>query len=239
MCLLISASGFAAEKNMDNEIGFGITFSNEMYKMEKKSKGISFFPTGTFSYKNFYLSDSEAGINIMPNENLVFSAFADFRDGYSVKGEKLEDGYKTFRDRKWQVAFGGKIGYVSGNLESYVSGKKGRRGSTGELGINYVIPINERFSVLSGINYTLYSKKFTDYYFGVHKQDMGGKLKKEYRPERGSSFGLHLGAEYRITGNFSTFAMLSTEKFSKEIYNSPVIKNKTSVIGGLGIKYNF
>ena len=175
----------------------------------------------------------------MPTENLVLSAYVDFRDGYAVKGEKMEKGYKTFKDRKTQTAFGGRIGYMFGNLETYVSAQGGKRGATREIGLNYGLPIGEKFLISSGISYTSYSKKFADYYFGIHKEDMGGKLKKEYKPERGSSFGLQLGAEYRITDKFSTFALVSAEKFSKEIYNSPVIKNKASVTGGLGIKYNF
>ena len=117
--LLISALGFA-EKKMNNEIGIGVSFSNEIYKMEKKSGKTSFFPVSTFLYKNFYLNDSEIGINFISNENLFFSVYSDLRDGYSVKGEKLEKGYKTFKNRKEQIVFGGRLGYVVNNLETLI-----------------------------------------------------------------------------------------------------------------------
>ena len=239
MCLLISASGFAKFKNINGEIGAGVSVSNSLYKIEKKSENRAILPLTTLSYKSFYLSGSETGVEVMPTENLVLSAYVDFRDGYAVKGEKMEKGYKTFKDRKTQTAFGGRIGYMFGNLETYISAQGGKRGVTREIGLNYGLPIGEKFLISSGISYTSYSKKFADYYFGVNKKDLGGKLRKEYTPGKASSLGFQINAEYKFTEKFSTFASLETEKFSKEIYNSPVIKNKASVTGGLGIKYNF
>ncbi len=238
ICLLISAMGFASKKNLESEIGIGVSLSNEVYKMENKSKA-EIFPMGVFSYKNLYLDGTEIGVDVVSTENLYISAFTDFKDGYDVKGEKLERGYKSFRDRKNQMSFGGRVGYMYENFEGYISAKGGKRGSTSEAGINYTIPVGDSFLVSAGASYRLYSPKFTDYYFGVHKADLGGKLQKEYKPGKTFSYGGHMEAEYRFTDNFSTFALVSAERFSKEIHNSPVVRSRTNVTGGLGIKYKF
>ncbi len=234
--LLISTVSFTVEKESKAEIGASGFYSNGIYQ-EKNRGGV--IPFLSLSYKNLYMDNTEAGLKFDMGENVSIKAYTNFMDGNLVKGEDLKEGYKTYKKRKTQIAYGGKLSYKTGPVEGYIFAQSGKKGAKGGVGVNYIIPVTEKMAVLTGIKYNIYDKKYTDYYFGVHEDDLGGKLQKTYFPKSSHSYGLQVGAEYKVTEKFSAIGFFSVERFSKEVHKSPIIKGKNEISGGLGVKYNF
>ncbi|RRD39902.1 MipA/OmpV family protein [Leptotrichia sp. OH3620_COT-345] len=234
--LLVSALSFTAEKEFKAEIGASGFYSNGIYQEKNKGGVIPFL---NLSYKNLYMDNTEAGLKFDVGENLSIKAYTNFMDGNLVKGEDLKEGYKTYKKRKTQMAYGGKLSYRTGPVEGYIFAQGGKKGAKGGAGVNYIIPVTEKMAVLTGIKYNIYNKKYTDYYFGVHEDDLGGKLQKTYFSKSSHSYGLQVGIENKITEKFSAVGFFSVERFSKEVHKSPIIKDKNEIRGGLGVKYNF
>lgn len=126
-----------------------------------------------------------------------------------------------------------------GGFESYLTIAGGKKGSYGTAGFAFYAPVTEKLMLSAGTHYSIYSEKYSNYYFGVHKDELGGKLIKEYKPGTTTSYGFELGGEYKLNNKFSTFAAISTEIYSDEIHNSPIIENKSEVIGTVGLKFKF
>lgn len=232
------ALSYAGEKTGGANLGITVSHSNEIYKVNTKEK-YSVLPLISASYKNFYINQFELGYQFPVQDNFLISTYFDFLDGYPVKGKDMKKDYESIRTRKSQTAGGGRITYFKDNFQTSVFLQGGKRGSSGgaELSLNF--PLTERLFFTTGLNYTIYSKNFTNYYFGVHKEDLGGKLTKVYSPKASYSYGAEASLEYQITEPFSIFTSVSATNYSKEITNSPLVKDKTNISTTIGLQYSF
>ena len=212
----------------------GAKYSDELYK-KNDDKNI-FFYSFEVNYKNFYLTDSEFGYKFDLYSNLFFTTYIDFLDGYSVYGNDMENGYKSIKKRKEQIATGGRFDYLFKNTKTSFFIQIGERGSSFGSSIVWAYPIFEKLSLLTELTCIFYSKKFTDYYFGIHTQDLGGELKKTYSPKNSFSYGPQLILDYQLTESFSIVALLNINRYSDEASSSPIVRNKTVSSGGLGLR---
>ncbi len=240
--ILLFGIGVNSFSELSASIELGGGHSNNLYKMSSDKKA-SFLPSVDLRAGDFYLSGTELGYQFGVS-NLFLSTYFEFLDGYSIAGKDMKSGYKSLQKRKNQTVGGARISMLNklssiGELQTSLFLQGGRRGSSSGLGVSLVFPITEKLSLSTGVSYTFYSKKYTDYYFGIHEKDLGGELKKTYSPKSSSSYGAQLRLEYQVTEPFSIFAFFGAERYSKEITSSPIVENKVITSTGLGLRYTF
>lgn len=223
-------------------IGATATKTNNLYK--GGNQNVKYFPYVNMEYGNVYINGNKIGIKVFETQKIAFSTYIDLFDGYNIKGKDMNSGYKSINSRKTQIAIGGELDIDLSNLD------RGLKLSThfqgGERGQNGGIELSKFFSLVDGkfiiipqINVQYYSKDYADYYFGIDKNEVAAKIRTTYSPKSSYSFGAGLYSEYYFTKYFSISGFLGIDRFSDEVNNSPITKNKVSTYMGLGFKYSF
>jgi len=82
-------------------------------------------------------------------------------------------------------------------------------------------------------------KKYTDYYFGVDRDELGGSITNEYTPDGAFEFGAGLYGEYYFTKNISALAYVNMKQYSSEVTKSPITEDRIITNVGAGLKYTF
>ena len=172
-------------------------------------------------------------------ENLSVTGSVIFSDGFKLKPNEMKEGYRSIKKRNTQVAAGGSIGYNFENIATNVSLQGGKRGMSGGMDVTVYLPITEKFGTFAETNVTLYSKKYTDYYFGIKENEIGGKITSKYSPKSSYSYGFGVGSNYAFNDRFGVFALAGLTKYSKEIRKSPIVNNKTSYHVTVGTSFSF
>ena len=195
------------------------------------------------SYKNLYLEGTEIGAKFIDTERFDSSVFFELQDGHYIKPSKMDSGYRTIKKRKFQQTFGLKadirLDEISENLTVTPYFSVGNRGSQVGTSLSYAYPIGEKFVLSPSINATYFSKKYTDYYFGVDRDELGGNIINEYNPDGAFEFGAGLAGIYSFTKHISGMIFVNVSRYSSEVRKSPITKDKTIASVGAGLKYTF
>jgi len=195
------------------------------------------------SYKNLYLEGTEIGAKFIDTERFDSSVFFELQDGHYIKPSKMDSGYRTIKKRKFQQTFGLKadvrLDEISKNLTLSPYFSVGNRGSQVGTSLSYAYPIGEKFVLSPSINATYFSKKYTDYYFGVDRDELGGNITNEYNPDGAFEFGTGLAGVYSFTKHISGMIFVNVSRYSSEVRKSPITKDKTIASVGAGLKYTF
>ena len=219
-------------------VGYGTTDS--IYK-GKERFSIPIFES--ISYKNVYLKGTEVGAKFIDTDRFDTTMFIEFLDGYSIKGSKMDSGYRTINRRKYQQAIGLKsdigIDEISENLTLTPSFSIGNRGSKTGLSLSYLYMPKENIIISPSVNVKYLSKKYTDYYFGVDRDELGGSITNEYTPDGAFEFGAGLYGEYYFTKNISALAYVNMKQYSSEVTKSPITEDRIITNVGAGLKYTF
>jgi len=113
----------------------------------RESNGIPAFIN--MSYKNLYLEGTEIGAEFINTDRFSATVFAELQDGFSIKGSKMDDGYKSIKRRKFQQTIGLKadirLNEISENLALSPYFSVGNRGSQVGTSLSYAYPIGEKF----------------------------------------------------------------------------------------------
>ena len=207
----------------------------------RESNGIPTFIN--MSYKNLYLEGTEIGAEFINTDRFSATVFAELQDGFSIKGSKMDDGYKSIKRRKFQQTIGLKadirLNEISENLALSPYFSVGNRGSQVGTSLSYAYPIGEKFVLSPSINATYFSKKYTDYYFGVDRDELGENIINEYNPDGAFEFGAGLAGIYSFTKHISGMIFVNVSRYSSEVRKSPITKDKTIASVGAGLKYTF
>lgn len=225
-------------------IGVGVGGSSKLYKKED-DEAVP-VPMMDVEYKRLYMKGFSIGVNLYENDFLKASVFVDPMTGYSAKGSDMQSGYKNIDERKYQAMGGARIDVdpkVAG-VKGYGLVKGGKHGAVGKAGIyRPIVLANSRLYLVPSLDITGYSKDFTDYYFGVSREESArspfDSLRGEYKPDGGYSVAAKLTADYMVTERFGVSAFGAVEKFSDEITNSPIVQNDAVVMVGTGARYYF
>ena len=155
----------------------------------------------------------------------------------------MDSGYRTIKKRKFQQTFGLKadirLDEISENLTVTPYFSVGNRGSQVGTSLSYAYPIGEKFVLSPSINATYFSKKYTDYYFGVDRDELGGNITNEYNPDGAFEFGAGLYGEYYFTKHISALAYVNMRRYSSEVRKSPITEDRIITNVGAGLKYTF
>ena len=195
------------------------------------------------SYKNLYLEGTEIGAKFIDTERFDTTLFIEFLDGYSIKGSKMDVGYRTINKRKYQQAIGLKsdirIDEISKNLTFSPYFNIGHRGTQAGASLSYLYMPAENIIISPSINTKYLSKKYTDYYFGVDRDELGGNITNEYNPDGAFEFGAGLYGEYYFTKHISALAYVNMSRYSSEVRKSPITEDRIITNVGAGLKYTF
>ena len=231
---ILALFSVAAIANDDFKVSVtaGYGTGGSIYK-GRESNGIPAFIN--MSYKNLYLEGTGIGAEFINTDRFSATVFAELQDGFSIKGSKMDDGYKSIKKRKFQQTIGLKVDIglneISENLTLSPYFSVGNRGSQVGASLSYAYPIGEKFVLSPSINATYFSKKYTDYYFGVDRDELGGNGAFE--------FGAGLAGIYSFTKHISGMLFVNISRYSSEVRKSPITKDKTIASVGAGLKYTF
>lgn len=165
----------------------------------------AFFSKTNTKYINFqYLASGETG-SLMGDQ---IQAFKPPKRDYAI-----EVGFETLFDGEWGAASMHGFRDVSGTHDGF------------EVGANYSYRYTRgRFSLEPSVGVTYRSRKLSDYYWGVHK-DEASPLIAEYQV--GDGFGWEGGvrASHYVTKNMRLAMSLNYEQLQHSIANSPLVED--------------
>ena len=195
------------------------------------------------SYKNLYLEGTEIGAKFIDTERFDSSVFFELQDGHYIKPSKMDSGYRTIKKRKFQQTFGLKtdvrLDEISKNLTFSPYFSVGNRGAQTGASLSYLYMPAENIIISPSISTKYLSKKYTDYYFGVDSDELGGNITNEYNPDGAFEFGAGLYGEYYFTKHISALAYVNMSRYSSEVRKSPITEDRIITNVGAGLKYTF
>ncbi|MBQ4831721.1 MipA/OmpV family protein [Pseudoalteromonas sp. MMG010] len=103
--------------------------------------------------------------------------------------------------------------------------------------VSQIIPWRN-WELRTGIGISAYSEKFTNYYFGINAQEATLK-RAEYSTDTSSSVKFEIHGEYPLNRNWVFLTGWLSTWFSKEIENSPIIKQGYQHKVKVGVRYVF
>ena len=224
------------EDDYENEIRLGGAYFQNVYKTKERNE---YTPYGVFNFHNFELSTDSLNYEQKMTKDLSVNGFVSFLDGFKIKPSKMKEGYRSIKKRDTQVAVGGSVNYFFKNIETNLSLQGGKRGMSGGVDLIVYFPVTEKFITFASSDFTMYSKKYTDYYFGIKEDEIGGKITSKYSPKSSYSYGFSVGSDYKFNDRFGVFAVAGITKYSKEIRKSPIVNNKTNHYVTVGTSYSF
>ncbi|MGL4629479.1 MipA/OmpV family protein [Cetobacterium sp.] len=238
LALTMSATMFAEDKF---GIGAGMGLSDSMYKgAEDKAYPM---PLLDINYGDFYVKGVTVGYEFYKDDAFAASLFLDPLAGFAVDAEDLKSGYNNIDDRKFQAMFGLRLDADTGfyGVRTGLTAQVGEHGGEGKLSAFKAYKVDEKLTIVPSVHVKGYSGDFTDYYFGVSKEEArrNSKINDSYKADTAYSIGLNITADYRLTDNVALMAFLGVEKFSSEISDSPIVEDGVLYLVGVGAKYYF
>ncbi|PHH99838.1 MipA/OmpV family protein [Fusobacterium polymorphum] len=229
-----------ADEDFKVSVTAGYGTGSSIYR-GRESNGIPAFIN--MSYKNFYLEGTEIGAEFINTNRFSATVFAELQDGFSIKGSKMDDGYKSIKRRKFQQTIGLKadvrLDEISKNLTLSPYFSVGNRGTQTGANLSYLYMPAENIVISPSISTRYLFKKYTDYYFGVDRDELGGNITNEYNPDGAFEFGAGLYGEYYFTKHISALAYVNMSRYSSEVRKSPITEDRIITNVGAGLKYTF
>ncbi|MDR3259948.1 MAG: MipA/OmpV family protein [Fusobacteriaceae bacterium] len=238
ICFFVVSFILSAENKLSIGLGFGVSNLNDFYR---GSSVVAPIPIINARYENFFFDGFNIGLDLFNADAFTFSLFVNPLDGNYLKSKKMDDGYKSIDDRHYQIAAGALVGYDFNfyDTRALISMSGSRKGTKGNVKIIKPFTVTDKFYMIPSISENLYSKNYTDYYWGIDSNELGGKITNTYSPNMAYSTQLELAMEYYLNEKITLLAFMSVEKFSSDVERSPIIDNSTLMIMGAGIKYSF
>jgi outer membrane protein len=238
ICFFVIGTILLAENKLSIGLGFGASNLNDFYR---GNSVVAPIPIISARYDNFFFDGFNIGMDLFNADDFTFSLFVNPLDGNYLKSKNMDDGYKSIDNRHYQIAAGALVGYDFNfyNTRALISMSGGRKGSKGNVKIIKPFTVTDKFYMIPSISENLYSKNYSDYFWGIDSNELGGKITSTYSPGMSYSTQLELAMEYYLNEKITLLAFMSVEKFSSDVEKSPIIDNSTLMIMGAGIKYSF
>lgn len=238
--LILFSTVVMANDDFKASVTVGYGTNDSVYKGKEYYRIPIFINT---SYKNLYLEGTEIGAKFIDTDRFDTSVFLELQDGHYIKPSKMESGYRTIKKRKFQQTFGLKadirIDEISKNLILSPYFSAGNRGTQTGTRLSYLYMPAENIIISPSISTKYLSKKYTDYYFGVDRDELGGNITNEYNPDGAFEFGAGLYGEYYFTKHISALAYVNMSRYSSEVRKSPITEDRIITNVGAGLKYTF
>lgn len=235
LALISGVIGLAAESS---KIGFGVATIEQPYKGTKSR--ILPLPYLDVKYGGFYFRGLEAGYSAKADGALEFSGFVKARlDGYSHDDSEYLSGMDSRRDT---LEGGGRVSFDANNVGKIslfaVADLLGAYGGY-EVGAEYSKMFVSQIGLfIPFVSLKQESKELTNYYYGVKAQEANAQ-RAAYTPN--GALNVEIGARYihNLTKNSSIIAAASYGWLDKEIYDSPIVEDKTILKAFVAYGYSF
>jgi len=211
-----------ARGNVDLSVGGGVIFAPRPY--DGASAAVIPIPVVNVRYKRLFAEGIRGGYQFLQAGQLTGNAYvqANFEGLESTDSPYLEG----MTNRSMSADAGAEIVYRARpvgfrfNVLSDVLG----RNSGQEISLQALTgaPLGRGSFLLAGIGPRWVSATRVDYYYGVSAAEARSD-RPEYRGTSSWNWDLSLGANIRLAGKWSLFALFSREAFGSAIENSPVV----------------
>ncbi|GLI55178.1 membrane protein [Propionigenium maris DSM 9537] len=228
------------ERSWKADVGIGLMAERSPYK-GVGTEG-SPIPVLDLKYKKLYLRGTELGYEAFETERFKVSAFADFMGGYEVEGGDLDKGYQDIDDRDTQFEGGLELTYkLPEDYELTARIALGSEGNRYTLEGSKLYFIGEKTIIRPSVYAAFNDSSYTDYYFGVTKDEAAKNegIKKEYNAGSSQEYGIELMAEHDLNESFALVGFGGVKYLSGEIDDSPIVDNNFIYEVGAGFKYKF
>jgi len=211
-----------APGGVELSLGGGVIFAPRPY--EGASAAVIPIPVVNVRYKRLFAEGIRGGYQFLQSGQLTGNAYlqANFEGLESTDSPYLEG----MANRSMSADAGAELVYRARpvgfrlNVLSDVLGRNG--GQEVSLQALTGAPLGRGSFLLAGIGPRWVSATRVDYYYGVSAAEARAG-RPEYRGTSAWNWDLSLGANIRLTGNWSLFALFSREAFGSAIENSPVV----------------
>ena len=228
------------ERSWKADAGIGVMAERSPYKgVGTEGNPI---PILDLKYKKLYLRGTELGYEVFEGERFKVSAFTDFMGGYEVEGGDLDKGYQDIEDRDLQFEGGLELTYrLPDDYEIAARVALGSEGNRYTLGGSKLYFIGEKTIIRPSVYATFNDSSYTDYYFGVTKDEAAKNdgIKKEYDAGSSQEYGVELMTEYDLNESFILVGFGGVKCLSGKIDESPIVDDNFIYEVGLGFKYKF
>ena len=212
----------SAPDNLDLSIGGGVIFAPRPY--QGATAAVIPIPVVNLRYKNLFVEGIRGGYQFLESGQLFGNVYlqANFEGLESTDSPYLQG----MKNRSMSADAGTEIVYRARpvgfrlNVLSDILG----RNSGQEVSLQALTgaPLGRGSFLLAGIGPRWVSATRVDYYYGVSPSEVRSD-RPEYRGTSSWNWDLSLGANIRLAGNWSLFALFSREAFGSAIENSPVV----------------
>jgi outer membrane protein len=212
-----------APANLELSIGGGVVFGPRPYV--GATAAVIPIPVVTVRYKRLFADGIRGGVRFLEAGRLTGSAYvqANFEGLESTDSSYLAG----MTNRSMSADAGAEIVYRArpvGFRVNMLSDVLGRNGGQ-EISLQAVTgaPLGRGSFLLAGIGPRWVSATRVDYYYGVSAGEARPD-RPEYRGTSSWNWDVSVGANIRLAGNWSLFALFSREAFGSAIENSPVVE---------------
>lgn len=232
------STGESAEEQSNTMIGLLGLSSNSIYvEGEDKTRLIPFFAG---RWGNIYLEGASLGYILAETESSSFStaieldsAFVDERDDSPALADmrELDSAFSASLNYQYEFDYG-ELGLsvaadVSGTHDGY------------KLSASYGYPMMlGRLMVTPKVSVEWVSEEINQYFYGVTSEDVkqGRPL---YMPESGLNYSAGITSFYPITQQHSIMLFAEYQRYDDEVFNSPIVDERSATSFGLGYVYRF
>lgn len=229
------------QSNWQYEVGAGVMVAPEYEG--SNTYGVLPLPQISAKYKNgLFFANVMDGIGSYPfqGENYKVGASVGF-----AMGRDQDDDDKNLRgmgdvDASLTLNLMGE--YDLGPLTVYGKLSQGSEdyGTTAELDIGRMFPINNKLRVMGKFGAKWASEDHMNSYFGVSSSQAARSGYSRYDAESGiKSVGLKVGTFYSITDHWNVNLMLSGNQLVGDAADSPIVKEEFQTMTALGVSYRF
>lgn len=234
--LILNLNLYANQEEIKNKpkkrpdiVGLFYAQSKLPYKDIQDQKIIA--PYAIFNYKRFSFRGIRAAYRLTNSwPSLSLSLSPQFFNLDPKKGGPFLEGVQ---ERKGTANIGfildlpTKLAIFSLGLDHDILGR--HSGSTASLSIMKPFKISLRLRLRTSLSINYFSKKFSNYYYGVSDQEVDlSKERTKYEVNGAWTFVPSVSLNFFLTRNITTGLRLAHSFFDKEIYRSPLVDKKSA-----------
>lgn len=219
------------------------------------------FPMTQVTYRNrVYLGQSTTGngpglgVVVVRTAGLAFSTEVGFLQN---RPASRADALAGMENRSFVATASGSLGYTIGGFEAGVSATQGLNDGAGlqaSARLGYSQAIGSRISATFGVGVTFANARQMRWDFGVTEKEAGRRQAlidagddrlesdegRAFRPDGGLR---HLGASLSlvcaVTSHWALLGFAGVDRLSRETAQSPLVRRREQLSGGLGLGYRF
>lgn len=218
-----------------SQVGVALAQNSRIYKGgDERFPAIPFF---AFNYRKFYFLGVNLGyrlyqgypmidLTLSPSFQRLKPEDGTFSEGLHYRHATAHAGI-NFRLPTPYLMFNANFQHdILGRHKSWIS----------RLSAVKFFPITKQLSIAPGLQYSFYSSKYTDYYFGVDDDEVATD-RPYYKPSASFEWGPTISLPYQITERWNVALRGSFSWLSSDIKNSPLIERDHRWIAILSISY--